>query len=143
MLFIGEVRGPLEAAAVVLQAGIGGPIITTIHAESVETAIERLTALAAHEIGPEGATSQIAAHLAAVVHLTLSSRPIGTSRRHGVTPAPLLLLSTQLLRVRPRRRGIGFRHRAARDLSDSAGGLYAECAADAAVRIQQEDGCCM
>ena len=100
MLFMGEVRGPLEAAAVVLQAGIGGPIITTIHAESVETAIERLMALAAHEMGPEGAASQIAAQLAAVVHLTLSSRPVETSRRHGVTPAPILVLSTQLLRVR-------------------------------------------
>ena len=106
MLFMGEVRGPLEAAAVVLQAGIGGPIITTIHAESVETAIERLMALAAHEMGPEGAASQISAHLAAVVHLTLSSRPVETSRRHSVPPPPLLVLSTQLLRVRPEDAGL-------------------------------------
>ena len=105
MLFMGEVRGPSEAAAVVLQAGIGGPIITTIHAESVETAIERLMALAAHDMGAEAAASQIAAHLAAVVHLTLSSRPVESSHRHSQPPS-LLVLSTQLLRVRPEDAGL-------------------------------------
>ena len=37
---------------------------------------------------------------------TLSSRPVETSRRHSVPPAPLLVLSTRILRVRPEDTGL-------------------------------------
>lgn len=103
ILFLGEVRDPAEASAVVMQSGIGGPVITTIHADTIETSIARLIALASRDMGSAGAASQVAAHLAAVLHLTLSARPVEVSARRGAaTAAPLLVLTCRLLLVERR-----------------------------------------
>ena len=105
LLFLGEVRDASEASAVVLQSGIGGPVITTIHADSVDTAIDRLIALAARDMGTEGAASHVAAHLSLVLHRTLSSRRIESHPRPALAGQGredgLMVLSVRALSIAP------------------------------------------
>lgn len=112
LLFLGEVRDASEASAVVLQSGIGGPVLTTIHADTVETAIDRLIALASRDMGVEGAAAHVAAHLAVVLHLTLSSRRIENHPRPPAALPPgsgdgeLMVLSVRMLSVAPNDRAL-------------------------------------
>lgn len=111
LLFLGEVRDASESSAVVLQSGIGGPVLTTIHADTVDTAIDRLIALASRDMGAEGAASHVAAHLAIVLHLTLSSRRIENHPRHESHPRSagdneLMVLSVRMLSIAPNDRAL-------------------------------------
>ena len=102
LLFVGEVRDSPEASAVVMQSGIGGPVITTIHADSVESALVRLIALAAKDMGIEGAAAQVAEHVAVVLHLDLSAKTVQTRRKDEEETPPLLVLTADMLRIEDR-----------------------------------------
>jgi len=77
LIFLGEIREE-SAAAEVVHASINGHlIISTIHAASVSTAIERLAALASGDRDPQVAYKMIAMGLKAVIWQQLTVSELG------------------------------------------------------------------
>ncbi len=92
ILFIGEVRRPADARAVIAVAAIGATVITTIHSTNLETAVERLISLAAAHSNSDEAAAMVANALFAVIHVSLAPTTINTPGGNELR---------QTLRVRP------------------------------------------
>ncbi|MEO7326560.1 MAG: ATPase, T2SS/T4P/T4SS family [Dokdonella sp.] len=75
ILFIGEIRGSDVAAEAVRAAVNGQLVITTIHASSVVTAIKRLVAFAAEDMGHEVARDMVSSALRLVFTQNLRRNP--------------------------------------------------------------------
>ncbi len=92
VLFFGEVRQPKDARAVIAMAAVGATVLTTIHSNDLETAIERLIDLASDGKESDQAAKMVANALYAVIHLQLGPKEIHT--KDGAK-------SQQILNVRP------------------------------------------
>ena len=77
-IFVGEVRTPDAANQLLRAATSGHLVITTVHAGSIEEALEGLLQLAEQALG-DRATSLLASGLTAVVHQSLGRHGLKTS----------------------------------------------------------------
>lgn len=74
-ILLGEVRDS-KTALEAIRAGINGHlVICTVHADSVQSAVERFYALASSETNAEDAASQLSNAAAAFIHQTIERKP--------------------------------------------------------------------
>jgi Tfp pilus assembly pilus retraction ATPase PilT len=90
ILLVGEVRDPVTAAELVRAAVNGHLVVTTIHASDLNTAISRLSALAAQKLGDVPARDLLASALKVAVHQTLSISNEGDGWSRGVVGGELI-----------------------------------------------------
>lgn len=90
ILLIGEARDPDIAAEAIRAAAGGQLVITTVHANELPTALARLTAMAARQMGDETARDMLASSLRLVIHQTLTLNESAVGWKRGVIGGELV-----------------------------------------------------